>query len=172
MIRWPVHLLQSRQGLFSSFGPVHGCGASAGSCFSCIFSFGLLPIFFHHFKKLLIFSFVLGFYPLHGNIFEIIDLMLWIKLIDPTNNWNLYNPRQKSWHTLQYLSGNLSVRPLPPVQCFYRDEVFISRLQHCWGEGGCLFYWCQKVSSPKYLVSMFSCHLTGCVKDFCRGLWS
>ena len=44
--------------------------------FPVFFSFGPLPIFFHYFKTLLIFSFGLGFYPLHGNIFEIIDLML------------------------------------------------------------------------------------------------
>ena len=30
-----------------------------------------------------------------------------------------YNPRQKSWHNLQYLPGNLSVRPLPPSSMLF-----------------------------------------------------
>ena len=33
--------------------------------------------------------------------------------------WLTYDPQQKSWHTLEYLSGNLSVHTLPPSSMLF-----------------------------------------------------
>ena len=78
-----------------------------------------------------------------------------------------YNPRLKSWHTfplLQYLSGKfISSSPSLQFNVVYRDEVTISRSQHCLGEGNSLFKWCHSVLSPKWLFFVI---WSRCAKDF------
>ena len=47
-----------------------------------------------------------------------------------------YNPPQKSWYTLQYLSGNLSVRPLPPSSMLFIAMKLSLCVYNIWGRRG------------------------------------
>ena len=72
------------------------------------------------------------------NIGRHISVKLWTVLLLLTrfDHGKAHIPRRKSWHALQYLSGNYQFVPFPPqFSVVYRDEVVIARLQHCWREG-------------------------------------
>ena len=81
-----------------------------------------------------------------------------------------YNPQQTSCHTLQYLSGNLSVCPLPPVQCCLSRWSCHCSFTTLYGKGVAHSSDAIRYCPQNTLSAYFHAIWSKCAKNFCCGL--
>ena len=77
---------------------------------------------------------------LNNRSFQPLETLSYVRIFVLWGKSQSYNPRQKSWHTLQFLSGDLSLCPLPPdSMLFITMKVSLLVYNIAGGEGGLPF---------------------------------